>query len=154
MNTLHEQARVLTEMLADLIVTRIPYVPRWKIIEAINPSVVSLKGRKPQNLYPGEIYIGRPMYMGGWKLPGSKWANPYRIGRDGSREEVIEKYRAYVISTLKEDLHELRGKKLACWCKSGKPFGKPFGKEQCHGDVLIQLQYSETQYSERIPEKE
>jgi hypothetical protein len=32
----------------------------------------------------GRVYIGRP----------SKWGNPFVIGRDGSREEVIEKYRA------------------------------------------------------------
>ena len=32
---------------------------------------------------PFDVYIGRP----------SKWGNPYSIGPDGTREEVIEKYR-------------------------------------------------------------
>ena len=31
---------------------------------------------------PFDIYIGRP----------SKWGNPFVIGRDGNREQVIEKY--------------------------------------------------------------
>lgn len=35
---------------------------------------------------PGRVYIGRP----------GKWGNPFVIGRDGSREEVIAKYRAWV----------------------------------------------------------
>ena len=32
-----------------------------------------------------DVYIGR----------GSKWGNPYVIGKDGNRDEVIEKYRLY-----------------------------------------------------------
>jgi len=35
-----------------------------------------------------QIYIGRP----------SKWDNPFVIGRDGSRKEVIAKYRAWVVA--------------------------------------------------------
>jgi hypothetical protein len=33
---------------------------------------------------PFDIYIGRP----------SKWGIPFVIGRDGTREQVIKKYRA------------------------------------------------------------
>jgi hypothetical protein len=33
---------------------------------------------------PYDVYIGRP----------SKWGNPFQIGRDGTRDEVIAKYRA------------------------------------------------------------
>ena len=25
-----------------------------------------------------DVYIGRNMYMGGWKLPKSDWANPFK----------------------------------------------------------------------------
>ncbi len=32
------------------------------------------------------VYIGRP----------GKWGNPFQIGRDGSRMEVIEKFRNYL----------------------------------------------------------
>lgn len=78
---------------------------------------------------PYDVYIGRAAPRFG--LPQSKWANPFRIGRDGTREECIEKYRAYLLGRpdLLEDLEELRGKVLGCWCKP----------EACHGDVLVEL---------------
>jgi len=68
-----------------------------------------------------DVYIGRP----------SKWANPFVIGVDGTREEVIEKYRDWVRRQphLMAALPELKGKVLGCWCH-------PQG---CHGDVLIEL---------------
>ena len=67
------------------------------------------------------IYIGRP----------SKWGNPYVIGRDGTRKDVIEKYKQYILASpdLLNSIEELRGKKLGCWCR-------PYS---CHGDVLIEL---------------
>jgi hypothetical protein len=65
-------------------------------------------------------YIGRP----------SKWGNPFVIGRDGSREEVIAKYEEYARNRFTiEDLAELAGKDLLCWC----------APLPCHGDVLIKL---------------
>jgi hypothetical protein len=53
---------------------------------------------------PYDIYIGRP----------SKWGNPFLIGKDGSRDEVIEKYRKYILNKpeLMASLHELSGKTL------------------------------------------
>jgi len=33
-----------------------------------------------------QVYIGRP----------SKWGNPFVIGRDGSRADVIAKYRTWI----------------------------------------------------------
>jgi len=70
---------------------------------------------------PFDIYVGRP----------SKWGNPYVIGRDGSRDVVIAKYREYLLASpeLTAALPELRGKTLGCWCK-------PLA---CHGDVLAEL---------------
>ena len=67
------------------------------------------------------MYIGRP----------SKWGNPFTIGRDGTREEVIAKYREWIKSQprLLADLHELEGKVLGCWCSP----------QACHGDVLSEL---------------
>jgi len=68
-----------------------------------------------------DVYIGR----------GSKWGNPFSIGRDGTRAEVIEKYRRYLELSPKllADLHQLKGKRLGCFCK-------PMG---CHGDVLVEF---------------
>jgi len=68
-----------------------------------------------------DIYIGR----------GSKWGNPFRIGKDGTREEVIEKYREWLSGQweLLDEVHTLRGKTLGCYCK-------PL---DCHGDILVGL---------------
>lgn len=67
------------------------------------------------------VYIGRP----------GKWGNPFIEGRDGTRDEVVEKYREYLEgnSKLMGSLEELRGKNLVCWCAPAR----------CHGDVLLAL---------------
>lgn len=64
------------------------------------------------------------------------WGNPFVIGRDGDRAEVIEKYRSWVqnsdsqaASWIRQHAHELAGKRLGCWC-APKP---------CHGDVLAEM---------------
>lgn len=75
------------------------------------------------NIHSGEpfdVFIGRP----------SKWGNPFLIGRDGSREEVIEKYRGWMAtqSRLMDEIHELKDKRLGCFC----------APQPCHGDVLAE----------------
>jgi hypothetical protein len=71
--------------------------------------------------HPYDIYIGR----------GSKWGNPFIIGKDGTREEVIESYREWIQTKpeLLSSLNELKNKTLGCWCA-------PKG---CHGDILKEL---------------
>ena len=61
----------------------------------------------------------------------SKWGNPFKRGPDGTRSEVIEKFRQWAKSNKEflESLDELDGKVLGCWC-SPKP---------CHGDVILEL---------------
>lgn len=68
-----------------------------------------------------DVFIGRP----------SKWGNPFVIGPDGTRKEVIKKYKDYILSSsdLLKDLDELEGKILGCYCKP----------KACHGDVLVEL---------------
>lgn len=70
---------------------------------------------------PYDVYIGRP----------SKWGNPFIIGKDGNRKEVIERYREYIKGRkdLLAALEEIKGKALGCWCKP----------QPCHGDVLVEL---------------
>jgi hypothetical protein len=76
----------------------------------------------------GAVYIGRLMPRYG--LPGSKWHNPYKVGRDGTREEVIAKYERHLHDTgLIYAVHELRDRDLVCWC----------APEPCHGDLLLRL---------------
>ncbi len=76
-----------------------------------------------------DIYIGR----------GSKWGNPYTHIKGetkaqflvDSREESIEKYEEWARQQpdLLNSLHELKNKRLGCFCS-------PY---HCHGDVLVKL---------------
>lgn len=68
-----------------------------------------------------DVYIGR----------SSKWGNPFVVGKDGTREQVIEKYRHWLMTqpALLAALPELKGKTLGCWCSP----------QACHGDVLAEL---------------
>lgn len=95
-----------------------------------SPTVINLRGRGG-TIPDGAVYIGDRVCRGGWRLPKSKWANPFKIGRDGARDEVTAKYRAWIVRQpeLMAALPELRGKDLACWCYP----------EACHGDQLLAL---------------
>jgi len=69
-----------------------------------------------------DVYIGRP----------GPYGNPFEIGKDGTREEVVEKYAEWVL-TQPELLAiirvELKDKVLGCWC----------APKLCHGDILVEL---------------
>lgn len=79
-------------------------------------TVIHIRNRKT-----GDVYIGR----------GSKWGNPFFIGKDGTRKEVVAKYERWLVRQpeLMGALGELAGKRLVCFCK-------PLA---CHGDVLVRL---------------
>lgn len=79
--------------------------------------------------YRGEgVYIGRPSLLG----------NPFKIGEHGTREEVIQRYRAWLWQQINlrgavyRELERLAAKAkngdlvLICWCKPAS----------CHGDVI------------------
>ena len=77
---------------------------------------------------PDEVYIGR----------GSKWGNPFPIKKDYNRACVISMYGYYLEGDgvnegkgkhLLDDIEELRGKTLVCYCKP----------QACHGDVLVNI---------------
>ena len=59
----------------------------------------------------------------------TEWGNPYRIGRDGTRAEVIAKFEERLINDegMRSRLPELRGKHLACHC----------APLPCHAEVLL-----------------
>lgn len=68
------------------------------------------------------VFIGR----------GSKWGNPFIIGQDGTRAQVIAKFRAWLDSKpelIEAAKRELPGKSLRCFC-SPLP---------CHGDILLEI---------------
>lgn len=68
-----------------------------------------------------DVYIGR----------GSKWGNPFVIGKDGDRNLVINKYIEYFDNNdeLKKDIEELKDKNLVCYCSP----------KACHGDYLLKI---------------
>jgi len=76
-----------------------------------------------------DVYCGRGSRKLG--LPRSKWANPFCIGRDGTREQVIAKHRRWLPTQphLIAALDELRGRTLGCHC----------APEPCHCDTLVEL---------------
>lgn len=79
--------------------------------------------RKTDKIPPDAIYVGRP----------SKYGNPFKIGRDGTRTECIAKYRCRVINILQSTdshyLDELKGRDLVCWC----------APLPCHADILLEI---------------
>ena len=76
-----------------------------------------------------DVYIGR----GPDPLTGveGKWGNPFHIGKDGTRAEVLAKHREWVVRQpeLMAAIGELKGKRLGCWCRPAR----------CHGDTLAEL---------------
>jgi len=74
---------------------------------------------------------------------GSIWGNPY-THKDGTtakfkvetRDEAIAKYKEWIMTQprLLARIHELRGKRLGCWCKIPTDPGRP-----CHGDILADM---------------
>lgn len=79
--------------------------------------------RRDSNCPKDAVYVGRP----------SKWSNPFKIGRDGNRDEVIAKFRAYALERLLREPHWLDGLRgveaVVCWC----------APQPCHADVLLEL---------------
>lgn len=81
-------------------------------------TVINLRNGKVKDA----IYIGRPSLFG----------NPFVIGIDGTRQEVIEKYLDYFLDKwntnpqFKREVQALKGKTLACFC----------APEACHGDII------------------
>lgn len=93
---------------------------------------------------PNTVYVGR----------GSKWGNPFVVRSDLpiatlidpdkgllsvlSAKDAVATFEDWLTDSVRDpdnksmmnNLHELKGKDLACWCKEGEP---------CHGDVLLKL---------------
>ncbi len=92
---------------------------------------------------PNTVYVGR----------GTKWGNPFIVGDLWENQGIdrrlavrlfrymlqgVPSFAAFMFSTsilknrleILENIHELRGKNLACWCPLDQP---------CHADVLLEL---------------
>ena len=76
----------------------------------------------------------------------TRWGNPFRIGRDGNREDVIRKHREQLWDQIRtgritlEDLAGLAGKPLGCWC----------APQACHAENIAKAAaYAREQLVER-----
>ena len=109
---------------------------RRKTIKKVKDITVVKMQRGPSNF---DVFIGRP----------SKWGNPFVIDRDGTRIQVIGKYKDWFFEQLSkgqityDDLLGLAGKILGCFCK-------PLG---CHGDVICRA-VRIAMYKHRLPTRE
>lgn len=94
-------------------------------------------GKQTGFIGENKIYIGRENAY--YKLNASPLANPYKVGRDGDRQEVIAKYRRYLWEHIKAGTPAIKDKlerikkvslegdiELVCWCSP----------QACHGDVI------------------
>lgn len=107
-----ENARGIWEGLHRWVKSELP------LAETTGPRVLN---KYKDKIGPEDVYIGRP----------SEWGNPFKMGPNQSREDVIQKYQEYIESTpgMLEKIRKLKGKNLVCFC-SPKP---------CHGDILLKL---------------
>lgn len=105
-------------------------------------AVSVINGKQDGFVGVNKIYIGRSNKT--YNLQQSPLANPYTIGRDGTRAEVIQKYRRWLWNKIQEGMSGkinavwdelinisrkvIKGALviLTCWCKP----------EDCHGDVI------------------
>ena len=81
--------------------------------KVLNASIV---GTNHEN----SVYCGRP----------SKYGNPFIIGKDGNRKQVLEKYHVWIWNQkdlIKDIKLNLKGKNLICWC----------APKACHCDLLL-----------------
>lgn len=109
------------------------------------PKRIQLSRRKGYRKPEGAIVVARP----------SRWGNPLpwadmteHQSPQAAREVAVIFYRRWLAGELDhrhldaqrqvilDDLHELRGHDLACWCPLEDDNG---ARVPCHADVLLQL---------------
>lgn len=92
----------------------------------------------PNNIYVGRrgrIFIGQGDEKRIFHYKGSKYANPYKVGKkegEYTPEESIKLYEKYIVDNhLIESIKmELKNKNLGCFCDQ---------KGQCHAKVLAKI---------------
>lgn len=94
------------------------------------------------------VYIGRRgiILINSRRFPeeNSIWANPFKVGKDGDLQEVLNKYYDYITKkiineNLFEELRKLKNKNLGCWCVGNQSIGTSNPPWICHGQILIYL---------------
>lgn len=87
------------------------------------PRVLNMRSISPQ-ARANAVYIGR----------GGPWGNPFVIGVDGDRDEVCDKFDAWIKQPEQQTLRErakviLAGRDLVCYCEP----------ERCHGRTWLRI---------------
>jgi len=62
----------------------------------------------------------------------SPWGNPFRVGKDGNRNEVIDKFEDWLRGQpllVQRAKRVLRGKDLVCYCSPKK----------CHAEIWLKI---------------
>lgn len=97
-------------------------------------TVVKIRRSKGEVVQGCDVYVGRRQHQGGWNLEDSIYHNPYAVKKYGL-EESLRLYTLHLNTLIRKDpnvwiqnLLNLHGKVLGCWCKPSK----------CHGDILKQ----------------
>lgn len=120
-------------------------------VKNIRPEFNNLKEWSEDN---NNVYIGRKGIVFITTEEGTKerypkknsiWANPFKLTKENSIEEVLENYESYIKERLEYDenlvkkLKKLKKKNLGCWCV---PMTINDYKEIdmcCHGQILMKL---------------
>jgi len=74
----------------------------------------------------------------------SIFGNPFEIGRDGTRDDVCDKFVPYFKKKLtnpdfRAKVLALRGKRLGCWCKCEPQCSNPKCKPlRCHLETIVE----------------
>ena len=110
------------------------------------PQRIQRRRSKGWTMPPNTVYVGRP----------SKWGNPFSVrdaeaaglnfrSAEHARAVVVRHFRWWLdgdrvhwmgkesdaaAAAILNNIHDLRGKNLACWCPLDGP---------CHADVLLEL---------------
>jgi hypothetical protein len=100
------------------------------------PTVVQLSRAKGWRKPDGVVTVARP----------TRWGNPFAVGKPtptpegevtpADRAEAVDLFLAWVVGDdpraawIREHVHELKGRTLACWCPQPGP---------CHAVVLAEM---------------
>jgi hypothetical protein len=102
-------------------------------------TVVNVRGRTAAAL-ADVVYVGRAMPRHPVEAirRGSPLGNPFKVGQDGTLQEVLAKYLRHVQASpdLLALLPGLKGKRLGCWCCDDADGLQPI---RCHAQVLMEL---------------
>ena len=80
-------------------------------------------------------YVGRGTWYQGKRVPRSVFGNPFRIGKDGTRDEVIAKYQEWINDPKQQGvrfkMYErlIDAKVLVCHC----------APERCHAEEIVSI---------------